>query len=570
MGKMIGIDLGTTNSCVAVMEGDKPTVIVNSDGERTTPSVIAFTREGERLVGAAARRQAAMNPERTISSIKRDMGSDRRVKIDGRSYSPQELSAMILGKLKKDAEAYLGTSVSDAVITVPAYFTDAQRQATKDAGTIAGLNVQRIVNEPTAAALSYGVDREEDKAVMVYDLGGGTFDVSILEISGGIIEVKATAGNNHLGGDDFDDRLVDYLVKEFKKTQRADLSKDAAAMQRIREACEQAKKELSAAQQTTINLPFISTKGSEPLHLNQEVTRAKFDALTADLVESTMGPARQALADAGLSANELGKVLLVGGSTRIPAVRDAVKKLTDKEPSHNINPDESVALGACLQAGVLGGVIGGLVLLDVTPLSLGVELKGDVMATLIARNSTIPITHAEVYTTASAMQTQVEINVLQGERKRASENKSLGKFRLGGIKRGFVSQPQIEVTFALDANGIVHVTAKDLGTGNSADITIEGSSNLSQAEIERARADAAAHAAEDAAFEKEQKVVNDAESLCNQAEQVIASRGKDDKEGKRYLEGLVKQLRHAVKKKDKPEIERLSEELERAIANSGS
>ncbi len=570
MGKMIGIDLGTTNSCVAVMEGDKPTVIVNSDGERTTPSVVAFTREGERLVGAAARRQAAMNPDRTVSSIKRDMGSDRRINIDGHQYSPQELSAMILGKLKKDAEAYLGGPVSDAVITVPAYFTDSQRQATKDAGTIAGLNVQRIVNEPTAAALSYGVDKEENKAVMVYDLGGGTFDVSILEISGGIIEVKATGGNNHLGGDDFDARLVDYVVKEFKREKHADLAKDPAALQRVREACEQAKKDLSSAQQAAINLPFIFTKGSEPLHLSMEITRAKFDALTADLVDATIGPTRQALSDAGLTASDLGKVLLVGGSTRIPAVRDAVKKLTNQEPSHNINPDESVALGACLQAGVLGGVIGGLVLLDITPLSLGVELKGDVMATLIERNSTIPITHSETYTTASALQTQVEINVLQGERRRASENKSLGKFRLGGIKRSFKGQPQIEVTFALDANGIVHVTAKDLGTGNSADITIEGSSNLTQAEIERARIDAAAHAAEDAAFEKEQQHANEAESLCNQAEQVVSGMGKDDKEAKRYLEDLIKQLRRAVKKKDTVEMDRLSEELSRAIANSGN
>jgi len=565
MGQLIGIDLGTTNSCIAVMEGDKPTVIVNSDGERTTPSVVAFTKEGDRLVGTPAKRQAALNPDRTIASIKRDMGTSRRIKIDGHSYSPQEISAMILGKLKKDAEAFLGGTVSDAVITVPAYFTDAQRQATKDAGTIAGFNVQRIINEPTAAALSYGVDKEEDRAVMVYDLGGGTFDVSILEISGGIIEVKATAGNNHLGGDDFDERLMDHVVKEFKKQTKCDLTKNTVAMQRVREACEQAKKDLSAATTATINLPFIDTKGSEPLHLETEITRAKFDALTSDLVEATMGPARQALSDAGLSPASIGKVLMVGGSSRIPAVRDAVKKLTGKEPSHNINPDESVAMGACLQAGVLGGVVGGLVLLDVMPLSLGVELKGDVMSTLIERNSTIPITHSEIYTTASALQTQVEINVLQGERRRASENKSLGRFRLGGIKRGFSGQPQIEVTFAVDANGIVHVVARDLGTGNMADITIEGSSNLTPAEIEKARADAAAHAAEDAAFEQAQAKLNDAESLCNQAEEAIKTLGKDDKETKRHLEELVKDLRHAIKKKDESAIATKSDELKRAL-----
>lgn len=496
MGQLIGIDLGTTNSCIAVMEGDRPTVIVNADGERTTPSIVAFTKEGDRLVGTPAKRQAALNPARTIASIKRDMGTDRRIHIDGHDYSPQEISAMILAKLKKDAEAFLGGPVADAVITVPAYFTDAQRQATKDAGTIAGFNVQRIINEPTAAALSYGVDKEEDRAVMVYDLGGGTFDVSVLEIKDGIIDVKATAGNNHLGGDDFDERLVNHVVKEFKKQTRCDLSKNQVALQRVREACEQAKRDLSAAQNATINLPFIDTKGSTPLHLEMDITRAKFDALTSDLVEATMGPARQALSDAGVKAADIGKVLMVGGSSRIPAVRDAVKKLIGKEPSHNINPDESVAMGACLQAGVLGGAVGGLVLLDVMPLSLGVELKGDVMSTLIERNSTIPITHSEIYTTASALQTMVEINVLQGENKRASQNKSLGRFRLGGIKRGFSGQPQIEVTFAVDANGIVHVVARDLGTGNMADITIQGSNNLSQKEIESARKQIADHSAE--------------------------------------------------------------------------
>lgn len=485
MGAMIGIDLGTTNSCMAVLEAGKPTVIVNSDGERTTPSVVAFTKNGERLVGTPARRQAAINPDRTITSIKRDMGSSRTVKIDGKAYTPQEISAIILLKLKRDAEAYLGTQVTDAVITVPAYFTDSQRQATKDAGTIAGLNVQRIINEPTSAALAYGVDKEEDRAVMVFDLGGGTFDVSVLSIASGFIEVLATAGNNHLGGDDFDARLCDWVLKDFKKAHRVDLSKDESAMQRVREACEAAKKELSSTERTTINLPFIATKGNEPLHLEVEVTRAQFEKLTSDLVASTIGPCKQALSDAGVAANQIGKVLMVGGSSRIPCVQKAVHDLTGRDPVHSINPDESVAMGACLQAGVLSGSVGGLILLDVTPMSLGVEVKGDKMSVLIPRNSSIPTQHSEVYTTASPLQTMVEINVLQGENGRASQNKSIGRFRLSGIKRGL--QPQIEVTFELDTNGIVHVTAKDLGNGTSADITITGSSNMSRKQLEAAK-----------------------------------------------------------------------------------
>ncbi len=485
MTATIGIDLGTTNSCMAVLEGGKPTVIVNSDGDRTTPSVVAFDKNGEVLVGTPAKRQAAINPDRTFASIKRDMGSSRRIKVDGTSYTPEEISAFILKKMKKDAESYLGSTVTDAVITVPAYFTDAQRKATKDAGTIAGLEVQRIINEPTSAALAYGVDKEEDRAVMVFDLGGGTFDVSVLSISAGFIEVLATSGNNHLGGDDFDKRLVDWVVKDFKKEHRVDLTRDAAAMQRVAEACEAAKKELSSTASTTINLPFLYTKGSTPLHLEKEVTRAQFEKLTHDLVESTLGPCKQAMADAGMKPSEIGKVLMVGGSSRIPCVQEAVKKLIGHEPAHNINPDESVALGACLQGGVLAGTVGSLILLDVTPLSLGVEVKGNLTSVLIPRNSSIPTKHSEIYTTASPFQTNVEINVLQGENRRASDNRSLGKFTLSGIKRGL--QPQIEVTFELDTDGIVHVAAKDLATQSSADITITGSSNMSADDVQQAR-----------------------------------------------------------------------------------
>lgn len=485
MARLIGIDLGTTNSCVAVMEGGRPVVITNAEGSRTTPSVVAFSKKGERLVGEIAKRQAAMNPERTISSIKRQMGSTRSIQIDRKKYLPQEISAIILDKLKRDAESYLGEPVTDAVITVPAYFTDAQRQATKDAGVIAGLNVQRIVNEPTAAALAYGVDKEEDKAVMVYDLGGGTFDVSVLSIQGGIIEVLATAGNNHLGGDDFDARLTKELLRRFTNQTGVDISGDAQAVNRLREAAENAKKELSSVTQTTVNLPFLANKGGEPLHFETQVLRADFENMTADLVEQTMGPCKRALADAGLGVGDIGKVLMVGGSSRIPAVKQAVRNLIGKDPSENINPDESVAMGACLQAGVLAGDVGGLLLLDVTPHSLGIEIIGDNMSVLIPRNSTLPTMKSDIYTTASPMQTTVEINVLQGESPRASENTSLGKFRLGGLRLG-MNKPQIEVTFQIDANGIVHVTAKDLETNKAANIAIEGSSNMSQRQIEAA------------------------------------------------------------------------------------
>ena len=485
MSKLIGIDLGTTNSCVAVMEGDKPVVISNAEGSRTTPSVVAFSKKGERLVGEVARRQQAMNPDRTIVSIKRQMGSTRPIQIDRKRYLPQEISAMILDKLKRDAEKYLGEPVTDAVITVPAYFTDAQRQATKDAGVIAGLNVQRIVNEPTAAALAYGVDKEEDKAVMVYDLGGGTFDVSILSIQSGVIEVLATAGDNHLGGDDFDARLTEELARRFKSESGVDLHGEPAAMSRLREAAENAKKELSAVMQTTVNLPFLATKDKQPIHFETQVTRAEFDKITHDLVERTMGPCQRALADAGKTASSIGKVLMVGGSSRIPAVKQAVRNLIGKEPSESINPDESVAIGACLQAGVLSGEVGGLLLLDVTPHSLGIEVINDGVSVLIPRNSTLPAMHSEIYTTVTPMQTMVEINVLQGEAPRASQNTSLGKFRLGGLHLG-MQKPQIEVTFQIDANGIVHVTAKELGSGKAANIRIEGSSNMSQRQIEAA------------------------------------------------------------------------------------
>ena len=486
MGKLIGIDLGTTNSCVAVMEGDRPTVIVNAEGSRTTPSVVAFSKNGDVLVGEVARRQAAMNPDRTVTSIKRKMGSTEIVRIDRKKYLPQEISALILGKLKRDAESYLGEQVTDAVITVPAYFTDAQRQATKDAGTIAGLNVQRIVNEPTAAALAYGLDKEEDKAVMVYDLGGGTFDVSVLSIQGGVIEVLATAGDNHLGGDDFDGRLMAEFVRRFRASSGIDITNDRSAMNRVREAAESAKKELSSASSATVNLPFLAADGGQPAHFETVVTRAEFEQLVADLIERTMQPCRRALSDANMRPENIGKVLMVGGSSRIPAVKEAVRKLIGRAPSEGINPDESVAIGACLQAGVLSGQVGGLLLLDVTPHSLGIEVINDGMSVLIPRNSTLPAVHSEIYTTVSPMQTNVEINVLQGESPKASENTSLGKFMLGGLRVG-MSKPQIEVTFQIDANGIVHVTAKELGSGQAANIRIEGSSNMSQRQIEAAR-----------------------------------------------------------------------------------
>ena len=485
MGKLIGIDLGTTNSCVAVLEGDRPTVIVNAEGQRTTPSVVAFTKKGEILVGEPARRQAAMNPERTVTSIKRQMGSTQPVRIDRKSYMPQEISALILGKLKHDAEAYLGEPVTEAVITVPAYFTDAQRQATKDAGTIAGLNVQRIVNEPTAAALAYGVDKEEDKAVMVYDLGGGTLDVSVLSISSGVIEVLATAGDNHLGGDDFDARVTEEFAKRFQARTGTDVRGDIVAMSRLREAAENAKKELSSALSAEVNLPYLASKGSQPLHFETTLTRSEFERLTDDLVQRTLGPCMRALSDAGMRPGDVGKVLMVGGSSRMPAVKAAVKKLVGKDPCEGVNPDESVAIGACLQAGVLAGQFGGLLLLDVTPHSLGIEVVNDGMSVLIPRNSTLPTMHSEVYTTVSPMQRNVEINVLQGESPKASENVSLGKFVLGGLN--VMTRPQIEVTFQIDANGIVHVTAKELGSNKAANIRIEGSSNMSQHQIEAAK-----------------------------------------------------------------------------------
>ncbi len=562
MSKLIGIDLGTTNSCVAVMEGGEPVIIPNESGERTTPSVVAFTATGERLIGHAAKRQAVTNPQRTVSSIKREMGSDYRVNIDGKKYTPQEISSMILQKLKSDAESYLGESVTEVVITVPAYFTDAQRQATKDAGKIAGLNVQRIINEPTAAALAYGVDKEIPQKIMVYDLGGGTFDVSILDINNGMIEVLSTAGNNRLGGDDFDAVLTDYMVKEFKKETKVDISRDPIAMGRVREAAEKAKIELSSITQTTINLPFISTGKNGPVHMEMTINRAKFNDLTGHLVKSTMDPVRQAMQDAGLSTGEISKVLLVGGSTRIPAVQDAVKSFIGKEPFKGINPDECVAMGASLQAGVLSGAVKGLLLLDVTPLSLGIETLGGVFSKIIDRNTTIPIRKSEIYTTAANFQTSVEIHVLQGERELARYNKTLGKFRLNGIRRAMRGIPQIEVTFAIDANGIVNVTAKDLGTGKMQDITITASSNLSQAEIDRAVREAQQYASDDKQRKQEATAKNDAENLIYRA---AALNGKLNKEDKNMLNDSVKRLKKAMKGKNTSEIAEACSELEQMI-----
>ncbi len=527
MGKIIGIDLGTTNSCVAVMEGGKPAVIANAEGSRTTPSVVAFTKTGERLVGEPAKRQAVTNAEKTISSIKREMGTDYKVAIDDKKYSPQEISAMILQKLKSDAENYLGEKVSEAVITVPAYFNDAQRQATKDAGRIAGLDVKRIINEPTAAALAYGLDNEEEQKIMVYDLGGGTFDVSIIEIGDGVIEVLSTSGNNRLGGDDFDQKIVDYMVSEFKKTDGVDLSGDKMAMQRIKEAAEKAKKELSSASTTNINLPFITATSEGPKHFDMNLTKAKFDELTHDLVEKTVEPVNKALKDAGLTASELSKVLLVGGSTRIPAVQDKVKQLTGHEPSKSLNPDECVALGASVQGGKLAGDAGAgdILLLDVTPLTLSIETMGGVATHLIERNTTIPTKKSQIFSTAADNQTAVDINVVQGERQFAKDNKSLGQFRLDGIPPARRGVPQIEVTFDIDANGIVNVSAKDLGTGKEQRITITAGSNMSDDEIEKAVREAAEFEAQDKKRKEAVDTRNEADSTVFQIEKALEEAG---------------------------------------------
>lgn len=566
MSKIIGIDLGTTNSCVSLIEGGEPIVIPNSEGGRTTPSVVAFSKNGERLVGQVAKRQAVTNSERTISSIKREMGSGFRVDIAGKKYSPQEISAMILQKLKSDAENYLGEAVNEAVITVPAYFTDAQRQATKDAGMIAGLNVKRIINEPTAAALAYGVDKEEPQKIMVYDLGGGTFDVSILDINSDVIEVLATAGNNRLGGDDFDECIVNYLVDEFKKEHKIDLRKDSTAMQRVREAAEKAKIELSGLNMTSIHLPFLAANKNGPLHMEFSISRAKFNDLTRHLVDMTMEPVQQAMADSGLTPAALSKVLLVGGSSRIPAVQDAVKRFTGKEPFKGINPDECVAMGAALQAGVMGGEVKSLLLLDVTPLSLGIETVGNVYAKIIERNSTIPIQRSQIFTTAASFQTAVDIHVLQGERPIASQNKELGKFRLNGIRRAMRGVPQIEVTFSIDANGIVNVTARDLGTGRQQNITITSSANMSREEIDRAIRDAEMYAAEDARHKEEAEMQNRADNLIYQAESIMKKLNKEDK---RHMTELIKNAKKALKQKDPAAISDACMELERALNAAG-
>lgn len=548
MGKIIGIDLGTTNSCVAVMEGGEPTVITNPEGARTTPSVVAFTKTGERLVGQVAKRQAITNPDRTISSIKRDMGTDRKVEIDGKKYSPQEISAMILQKLKADAEAYLGETVSQAVITVPAYFSDAQRQATKDAGKIAGLEVLRIINEPTAAALAYGLEKDADQKIMVYDLGGGTFDVSILEIGDGVFEVLATSGNNRLGGDDFDDKVMNYLADEFQKENGIDLRQDKMALQRLKEAAEKAKIELSGVMSSNVNLPFITADTTGPKHLDITITRAQFDSLTADLVEKTMEPTRNALRDAGLSPNDIDKVLLVGGSSRIPAVQEAVQKFIGKEPHKGINPDECVAIGASIQAGVLAGDVEDLVLLDVTPLSLGIETMGGVFTKLIDRNTTIPTKKSQVFSTAADSQTSVEVHVLQGEREMAAYNKTLGRFSLNNIPPAPRGVPQIEVTFDIDANGIVKVTAKDLGTGQQQDITITSSTNLSDEDIDKAVKEAEQFAAEDKKKKEEVDVRNSADNMVYQTEKTLGEIGdKIDASEKSEIQSEVDKLKELLK-----------------------
>ena len=562
MSKIIGIDLGTTNSCVSVMEGGEATVIPNAEGHRTTPSVVAFSKTGERMVGQVAKRQAVTNPDRTISSIKREMGSDYKVTIDGKKYTPQEISAMILQKLKADAEAYLGESVTEAVITVPAYFTDAQRQATKDAGKIAGLDVKRIINEPTAAALAYGLDKETDQKIMVYDLGGGTFDVSVLEIGDGVIEVLATAGNNRLGGDDFDQCITNYLVEEFKKSDGIDLSGDRVAMQRLKEAAEKAKIELSGVTSTNINLPYITADATGPKHLDVTLTRAKFNELTAHLVEKTAGPVRQAMSDAGISASDLTKVLLVGGSSRVPAVQEMVKKLTGKEGFKGINPDECVADGAAIQGGVLGGDVSGVVLLDVTPLSLGIETLGGVFTKLIERNTTIPTKKSQVFSTAADNQTSVEVNVLQGEREMAAYNKSLGRFQLDGIAPARRGVPQIEVTFDIDANGIVNVSAKDLGTGKEQHITITSSTNMSKEDVEKAVHEAEQYAAEDAKRKEEIDTRNQGDQMVYQTERTLEELGdKVDAAEKAEVENKLNELKETLKGSDTAAIKAATEAL---------
>ena len=566
MSKVIGIDLGTTNSCVAVMEGGEAVVIPNAEGNRTTPSVVAFSKTGERMVGQVAKRQAITNPDRTISSIKREMGSDYKVNVDGKAYTPQEISAMILQKLKSDAEAYLGQTVSEAVITVPAYFTDAQRQATKDAGKIAGLDVKRIINEPTAAALAYGVDKEQSQKIMVYDLGGGTFDVSILDIDDGVIEVLATAGNNRLGGDDFDECIMKWMVSEFKRTDNVDLSGDKVAMQRLKEAAEKAKIELSGVTTSNINLPYITADATGPKHLDLTLTRAKFNELTAHLVEATAGPVRQALGDAGLTGNDIHKVLMVGGSSRIPAVQDMVKKLTGKEGFKGINPDECVAMGAALQGGVLTGDVKGLLLLDVTPLSLGIETMGGVCTKLIDRNTTIPVKKSQIFSTAADNQPSVEVNVLQGEREFARDNKSLGTFHLDGIAPAPRGVPQIEVTFDIDANGIVHVSAKDLGTGKEQSITITASTNMSKDDIDKAVKDAEQYAAEDKKRREDVDARNNADQMVFQTEKALGELGdKVSPSEKSECEAKLNALKEALKGTDIEAIKAKQDDLQKAF-----
>ena len=562
MGKVIGIDLGTTNSCVAVIEGGEPVVIANAEGARTTPSVVAFSKTGERMVGQVAKRQAITNPDRTVSSIKRHMGSDYKVQIDDKAYTPQEISAMILAKLKSDAESYLGGKVSEAVITVPAYFTDAQRQATKDAGKIAGLEVKRIINEPTAAALAYGIDKEDDQKVMVYDLGGGTFDVSIIEMGDGVQEVLATAGNNHLGGDDFDQRIIDWLADEFKKEQGIDLRSDKMAMQRLKEAAEKAKIELSGVTTSNISLPFITADATGPKHLETTLTRAKFNEMTADLVEATMGPVRQALSDSGLKTSDLHKILMVGGSSRIPAVQEAIKSFTGKEPFKGINPDECVAVGAAIQGGVLGGDVEGILLLDVTPLSLGIETMGGVNTKIIERNTTIPTKKSQIFSTAADNQTSVEVHVLQGEREFAKDNKTLGVFHLDGIMPAPRGVPQIEVTFDIDANGIVHVSAKDLGTQKEQSISITSSSNMSKEDIEKAVKEAEQFAEQDKKQKEAVDTRNEAEQLVYQSEKIISENGdKFSEADKNDVQQKVDALKEALKGEDIEAIKSKKEEL---------